>query len=126
VRTTTDIDLLVDDRAFTHHGSIVAPKVPMASVDEILVDLVSFTDDESLVREALDAATSGATDGLPIVSLNMLIYMKLRANRPKDLADLVELLKAGAVELQEADAFVVAKCPQFLARWRHAKDLSTQ
>jgi hypothetical protein len=36
------------------------------------------------------------SEGLPIVPIEALIYMKLVAKRRKDLVDVVELVKAGA------------------------------
>lgn len=91
-RATKDIDLLLGEEAFERYGSLVMirPSVP-TQMDGVGIDAVDVEDDE--VREhGLEAAEGD----VPIIPLETLVYMKLKAGRMKDHADIVELVKAGA------------------------------
>ncbi len=95
IRATADVDFLVGEEAFEHHGPLVTFKtgVPV-EVDGIRIDYLSPISLGSQVEEALDHPL--ISEGLPIVPIEVLIYMKLVAKRRKDLVDVVELVKAGA------------------------------
>ncbi len=95
IRTTTDVDFLVGEEAFEHHGPLVTFKagVPI-EVEGIRIDYLSPISLGPQLEETLDhPATS---EGLAIVPVEVLIYMKLVAKRRKDLVDVIELIKAGA------------------------------
>lgn len=94
-RVTKDVDFLVGDEAFAHHdGGLVtiAPGVPV-QVGNIAVDPISIAPDE----EHLDAAVAHPvmSNGIPIASIEVLFYLKLKSPRRKDAADIVELVKEG-------------------------------
>ena len=95
IRATTDVDFLVGEEAFEQHGLLVAFKagVPI-EVDGIRIDYLSPTGLGAQLEETLDSAPSSA--GLAVVPIEVLIYMKLVANRRKDQVDIIELVKAGA------------------------------
>src|SRR6185295_14908617 len=95
VRATSDVDFLVGDEAFEHQGSLVAFKagVPI-EVDGVRVDYLSPLSLGPHLEEVLDHPTMN--EGLAVVPIEVLIYMKLVAKRRKDLLDVVELVKAGA------------------------------
>lgn len=95
VRATTDVDFLVGEEAFEHHGSLVAfkPGVPI-EVDGVRVDYLSPASLGAQLEEVLDHPPMN--EGLAIVPIEVLIYMKLTAKRRRDLLDVVELVKAGA------------------------------
>ena len=95
VRATTDVDFLVGEEAFDHQGLLVAFKagVPI-EVDGIRIDYLSPTALGPQLEEVLNQPPK--SDGLAIVPVEALIYMKLVAKRRKDLLDIVELVKAGA------------------------------
>ena len=95
VRATTDVDFLVGEEAFDHQGLLVAFKagVPI-EVDGIRIDYLSPVSLGPQLEEALNHPQ--LSEGLAIVPIEALIYMKLVAQRRKDLLDVVELLKAGA------------------------------
>ena len=65
------------------------PGIPIA-VDGVPVDLLSA--DEALEEEIDEPAQ---TEGIPIVEVEALVLLKLRAHRRVDKVDIVELLKAG-------------------------------
>ena len=95
VRATIDVDFLIGDEAFQHHGSIVAFKsgVPI-EVDGIRIDYLSPASLGPQLEEALD--NPNRSEGLAIVPIEALIYMKLAAKRRQDLVDVVGLIRAGA------------------------------
>ena len=95
VRATSDVHFLVGEEAFEHQGSLVAFKagVPI-EVDGVRVDYLSPVSLGPQLEEVLDHPPMN--EGLAIVPIEVLIYMKLVAKRRKDLVDVVELLKVGA------------------------------
>lgn len=95
IRATTDVDFLVGEEAFDHQGPLVAFKagVPI-EVDGIRIDYLSPASLGPQMEQILDHPPM--SEGLPIVPIEALIYMKLVAKRRKDLVDVVELVKAGA------------------------------
>ena len=95
IRATTDVDFLVGDEAFEHRGSLVTFKagVPI-EVDGVRIDYLSPGSLGPQLEELLDHPTMD--EGLAIVPIEVLIYMKLAARRRRDLLDVVELVKAGA------------------------------
>src|SRR5436309_514730 len=95
IRATADVDFLVGEEAFDHQGLLVAFKagVPI-EVDGVRVDYLSPTSLGAQLEEVLDHPL--INEGLAIVPIEVLIYMKLVAKRRKDLVDVVELVKVGA------------------------------
>jgi hypothetical protein len=95
IRATTDVDFLVGEEAFEHHGSVVAFKagVPI-EVDGVRIDYLSPVSLGPQLEEVLDHPLMN--EGLAIVPIEVLIYMKLTAKRRRDLVDVIELIKAGA------------------------------
>lgn len=95
IRATTDVDFLVGEEAFEHHGTLVTFKtgVPV-EVEGIRIDYLSPVALGSQLEGTLDHPPT--SEGLAIVPVEVLIYMKLVAKRRKDLVDVVELVKAGA------------------------------
>ena len=95
IRATTDVDFLVGEEAFDHQGLLVAFKagVPI-EVGGIRIDYLSPVALGSQLEEDLNHPQT--SEGLAVVSIESLIYMKLVAKRRKDLLDVVELIKAGA------------------------------
>ena len=95
IRATSDVDFLVGEEAFEHQGSLVAFKagVPI-EVDGVRIDYLSPIALGRQLEEVLDQPSM--SEGLAIVPVEVLIYMKLVAKRRKDLVDVIELVKAGA------------------------------
>ncbi len=105
-RATQDVDFLVGDEAFEHHGPMVTSRVPF-QVGAVAVDAINFPD-----APFLDEELTSQPGQVRIVSIGALAYMKLRANRRKDQVDLIELCKVG-VDEEEIRAYL----------GRHAKEL---
>ena len=95
VRATVDVDFLVGEEAFEHHGSLVAFKagVPI-EVEGVRIDYLSPISLGPQLEEVLDHPPMN--EGLAIVPIEVLIYMKLAAKRRRDLVDVIELVKVGA------------------------------
>lgn len=94
-RSTRDIDFLVGDDAFTHHGGgivLMRPEVPV-TVGGWTIDLVSAPDE----NWANDLPLGG------VVGLGILVEMKLAAWRHRDQADLHFLLSEGIVDPEDLD-----------------------
>jgi hypothetical protein len=104
IRATTDVDFLVGDEAFVHHGLLIAFKagVPI-EVNGIRIDYLSPTALGPQLEEVLDHPPT--SEGLAVVPVEVLIYMKLVAKRRKDMVDVIELVKAGA-DLPRVRAYV--------------------
>jgi hypothetical protein len=95
IRATTAVVFLVGEKAFEHHGVLVTFKtgVPV-EVEGIRIDYLSPVSLGSQMEETLDHPLT--SEGLAVVPIEELIYMKLVAKRRKDLVDIIELVKAGA------------------------------
>jgi hypothetical protein len=95
IRATIDVDFLVGEEAFEHHGSVVAFKagVPI-EVAGVRIDYLSPISLGPQLEEVLDHPLMN--EGLAIVPIEVLVYMKLTAKRRRDLVDVIELIKAGA------------------------------
>ena len=94
IRTTADVDFLVGEEAFEHHGPIVTFKagVPI-EVDGIRIDYLSTTSLGSQLEDILNQPLK--SEGVAVTPIEALIYMKLVARRRQDQVDVIELVKAG-------------------------------
>jgi Domain of unknown function (DUF1814). len=95
IRATVDVDFLVGEEAFERQGLLVAFKagVPI-EVDGVRIDYLSPISLGPQLEEVLDDPPMN--EGLAIVPIEVLIYMKLVAKRRKDMVDVIELVKIGA------------------------------
>lgn len=112
-RTTSDVDFLVGEEAFTHHdGGIVTVRVPI-QVHGVAVDCLSIAADEPYLVEAL-STQPGTFAPAPV-----LVYLKLKSPRLKDRADIVELVKAG-IDIVACREYLGRHAPQFTERFDEA------
>lgn len=110
-RATKDVDFLVGDEAFEHHGGgliTMKPGVPI-QVAGVVVDHLSAQPDEAFLTRQLPEP-SHPLEPAPI---EVLVYLKLKSPRLKDRADLVELIKAGA-DVARCRAWLRANAPALL------------
>jgi len=101
-RATKDVDFLVGDEAFERHaGGFVTMKygIPI-EINGVAIDLLSLGGAEEHMAAALDAAPGS------VIDIARLIYMKLKARRQKDVADVVELVKSG-IDLELCRRYLV-------------------
>lgn len=111
-RATKDVDFLVGDEAFEHHGPFVTLKVPF-EVNGVAVDSVSVPQEGPFLRAELSPPAAGREE-IPVVSLGALVFMKLIAGRLRDRTDLHELVKAG-IDLGEARRYLGTHAPARLS-----------
>ena len=116
-RPTKDVDFLVGEEAFEHHGLVVTmrPGLPIA-IGKVAIDLVSLDARErKVLKPFLRRPAKGA--GVSIIPIEALVYMKLQAGRQRDRSDVVELVKAGAVDGKRMQSFLVKHAPRLLFSW---------
>jgi len=123
-RTTDDVDFLVGDEAFVKHaGGLVTLKVPLIAVGKVRIDFVAIDPTKGEPEQLRPAVENPSfSEQIPIVPLAALVYMKLKASRQKDLADLVELLKRGKIEVAVIDRYLAEHAPAFVQRWDRTKE----
>ena len=125
---TNDVEFLVGDEAFIHHASgVVTLKVPMISIGEVRIDMVSIAPSQE-EKDHLRAAVEHPPESehIPIVPLSALVYMKLKASRQKDLADLVELLKRGKIDIPVIDRYLERYAPGYKQQWTRVKEMAAK
>jgi len=95
IRATADVDFLVGEEAFEHHGLIVTFKsgVPI-EVNGIRIDYLSSASLGAHTEAIFEDAP--ISEGIAVVPIEMLVYMKLVAKRRRDQVDVIELIKSGA------------------------------
>jgi len=127
-RTTDDVDFLVGDEAFVKHsGGLVTLKLPLIAVGNVRVDFVSFEEARGEAEQLRPAVENPPqSEKIPIVPLTALIYMKLKAGRQKDTADLVELLKRGRIEVEEIDRYLKQHASDLVPRWERTKEIAAR
>jgi len=120
IRATLDVNFLVGEEAFDRQGMLVAFKagVPI-EVNGVRIDYLSPASLGSQLEEVLDHPPTNA--GLAIVPVEVLIYMKLVANRRKDLVDVVELVKGGA-DVQQVRDYLRQYATDLLPRFEALAD----
>src|SRR5262249_3654916 len=117
LRATIDVDFLVGEEAFEHHGVVVTFKagVPI-QVAGVSIDYLSPISLGSHLEDVLNHPLQSA--GLPVVPIEALLYMKLVANRRKDQLDIVELIKAGA-DVSKIRNYLAQYASDLLPRFEH-------
>jgi len=108
-RSTRDIDFLVGEEAFEHHGPIVThkPGLPVSYMG-VGIDWISLEPSEqSALSPYLVLPETGEVPAMPA---SPLVAMKLLAGRQKDQADVVELIKAG-IDTEDARRFLARHFP---------------
>lgn len=110
-RATKHVDFLVGDEAFEHHGKLVMLRAGLPfQVDGVAVDFLSPGADEPFLEAALSEAPGSIIGAAP------LIYMKLKASRMQDRADVVALVKA-SLDVDVCRAYLRANASGFVARF---------
>lgn len=113
-RATKDVDFLVDETAFERRpGGLVLLRVPF-EVGGVPVDSLAPSEHEPFLATARDEAKE--SHGIPVVAVEALVYMKLKAHRLRDQVDVVELLKAGTDE-EACRLWLRTHAPEMLARF---------
>lgn len=93
-RATADVDLLVLNSGRVQGRAIGIPGAGFCW-DGVPVDCLFCSAGEGFLTGAVGRAAPDPS-GRPIIPLSALVYLKIKANRAKDRADVVELLKVNA------------------------------
>jgi hypothetical protein len=113
-RATKDVDFLVGAEAFEmHEGGIVTlrPGLPV-QIQGVLIDHLSASAREQHLGDCLEAQPAGE---IVVAPVEVLVYLKLRSSRQKDLADVVELVKVG-IDAQACRAYLQRHAPDLIGR----------
>jgi hypothetical protein len=124
-RATKDVDFLVGEEAFVHHGGglvTLAPGVPF-SVAGVAVDTLWLPEGGEPLARMLDEAPR--SDGVPVLPVEAVVHLKLLAHRQKDKADVVELIKAGA-RVAEIRAHLAETAPGTLALFEECLSMAAE
>ncbi len=105
-RATKVVDFLVGDEAFNRHaGGLVTMNAAIPiEVNGVAIDYLSPRPGEDHLAAAL-AASPGT-----FIDVARLVYMKLKASRLQDRADVAGLVKAG-LDVDACRAYLVANAP---------------
>lgn len=113
-RATKDVDFIAGEEAFEIHGGgllTFKPGVPLA-IRGVAVDVLEADD-----VEAPDLDHPIMTEGIPVVTPEVLVYMKLRAHRRRDQEDIVQLLRGGHIDRRIVRKFIEEHDPDLLKRF---------
>jgi hypothetical protein len=117
IRGTKDIDFLVGEEAFNVHGGGIVthhPAVPIFAKGLAVDSLTpSFEGDEKFLEAILNDPP--IVDGIPLISVEALIYLKLKAGRRRDQEDVFELLRSG-IDSRGVRSYLEANAPELLPR----------
>jgi hypothetical protein len=108
-RATKDVDFLVGREAFVFHPSglvTLHPEVPVR-VNGIAIRIRRQESDEPFFEEVLAQPPGSILEAPPLV------YMKLRAGRLRDRADVAELVKRG-LDVTAARTFLATHAPDLV------------
>ena len=110
-RATKAVDFLVGDEAFEHHGKLVSLRAGLPfQVDGVAVDFLSAGKDEPFLADALAAPPGSVIEAAPLV------YLKLKASRMQDRADVVALIKA-SLDVEVCRAYLILHAPALVERF---------
>lgn len=118
-RWTKDVDFVVDETAFDISPSGIVsfkPGIPL-QVRGVAVDPILPKEGEEHLFNALRNPI--ISEGIPILPVEALVYMKLEAGRSKDIGDVVEILRSGADE-SSIRGYIEEHAPQLLKRLKRA------
>src|SRR5262249_5318655 len=140
-RATKDVDFLVGQEAFRQGDQgVLSLRVPIYSVSGVPVQLLppplsglQFSAPTSPISPDVriefiaasgvekEAGTPVFDGNLPIAPLPVVVYTKLNAGRSRDVADIIELVKRGRIDVPSIDRYLASHAPQLLPVWTQVK-----
>ena len=124
---TQDVDWLVPDSAFEGTTIVTFKPGMIVSAHGVAIDYLTPTGPANVLaamREALEASEA-ALDHVIVIGEELLVWMKLKAGRSKDITAVVEMLRAGQIDAEAVFGFLVKAGDQLvLKRFRAAADQS--
>lgn len=92
-RATKDVDFIVGEQAFAATEPFLIFDEQVANLVQWgVIDLIAALPEDPVLEAALGMGSRG---NIPVVSIEVLVLMKLRAGRTQDLADVEALVRAG-------------------------------
>lgn len=108
-RMTKDVDFLVPSSALEAIREL-GDATPLAdSVDGVTVNVREIDVDFIFMPEDMPEETlsGGPTvDGIPVLRPEALVLMKMHAPRAKDHADVIEMIKAGVIDIDQVRRYI--------------------
>ena len=93
-RATRDVDFLVGPEAFATTSPLLTSREELAEVVQWgVIDLIAALPEDPVLAAEITQGTPGV---VPVVGIEVLVLMKLRASRSQDLTDVEALIRAGA------------------------------
>ncbi len=93
-RATKDVDFLVGEEAFATTVPLLTFRDELAEVVQWgVIDLIAALPSDPVLAAEVTRAEPGV---VPVVGIEVLVLMKLRAGRSQDVADVEALVRAGA------------------------------
>ncbi|HEY2365890.1 MAG TPA: hypothetical protein VGH87_05860 [Polyangiaceae bacterium] len=116
-RATSDVDLLVAPEAWTTTpDGAQTPRVPLPeTVGGVDVDYLPIDVAGDFLLPSFDAPL--VTEHVPIAPLEVVILTKLIRLAMRDQADVVELVKAGVVDVAAVRAYLDTNAPMLTSRF---------
>jgi hypothetical protein len=124
-RATRDVDFLIDDSAFVKSESglvTLRAGVPIEA-HGIAIDTISIRDDERHLLPAIEAAEM--SEGVPVLPLEALVYLKLASPRSQDRQDVFNLVRAGA-DLERVRRYLAAHAPTLVQKFEAIADSASE
>lgn len=113
-RATKDVDFLVGDEAFSATHPVLMYREELSEIVRIgQIDLMSVPPGHEELRAVLQLPER---DEIPVIPIPCLVYLKLAAGRPQDMADVHSLLQRG-VDLREINEYLNRFAPEQVSRF---------
>lgn len=111
-RATKDVDFIVGTSAFASTKPILAFREELGDIVRWgVIDLLAALPDDPALEHALRLPVAG---DVPVVPVEVLVLMKLRARRPQDEADVGHLVTAG-LDVRAVLDWLSANAPEHVA-----------
>jgi len=116
-RMTQDVDFLVPESALSTIQEMGETSPLAESVDGVTLDVGGITVDfifmpEDMPEETLEGGPK--IEGIPVLRPEALMLMKMHAPRVKDNADVIEMIKAGLIDVGRLRKYVERNDPSML------------
>ncbi len=93
-RATKDVNFLVGKEAFVSTSPLLTLREELADVVQWgVIDLIAALPEDPVLANEV---TQGEADSIPVVGIEVLVLMRLRAGRTQDFADIEALVRVGA------------------------------
>lgn len=114
-RNTKDVDFLVDDSAWrrTSAGILVMVAGLPFQAHGVAIDTLTVGDKEPFLKSAIERGE--ISEGIRVIPIEALVYMKLSSPRAKDRVDVIELVKRG-MDVPKVERYLDQNAPRLRAR----------